>query len=176
MFWAEIWKNQNLSENFLSLVVKFSTYLNRRVFVMLTHAAWPRKLRSLQHFRCLHSCVCMFIALKSHSFQKLFVHWGIPDFVLFYLHIYIMCQNVCYSTVRFTLKYIYSLTSLVNGRPQEKQKPGLSLLLVLRLLIPWHYRISLMFSDTSTQYSRTSINGTALGPWKFVLDKGSSSH
>ena len=35
MFWAEIWKYQNfLSENFLFLVVKFSIYLNRRVFVM----------------------------------------------------------------------------------------------------------------------------------------------
>ena len=36
MFWAEIWKYQNfLSENFHFLVVKFSAYLNRRVFVMI---------------------------------------------------------------------------------------------------------------------------------------------
>ena len=35
MFWAEIWKTSEfLSENFQFLVVKFSIYLNRRVFVM----------------------------------------------------------------------------------------------------------------------------------------------
>ena len=35
MFWAEMWKiSEFLSENFLFLVVKFSIYLNRRVFVM----------------------------------------------------------------------------------------------------------------------------------------------
>ena len=35
MFWAGIWKILNfLSENFRFLVVKFSVYLNRRVFVM----------------------------------------------------------------------------------------------------------------------------------------------
>ena len=36
MFWAEIWKNIRIfsSENFSFLVVKFSIYLNRRVFVM----------------------------------------------------------------------------------------------------------------------------------------------
>ena len=35
MFWAEIWKiSEFLSENFQFWVVKFSMYLNRRVFVM----------------------------------------------------------------------------------------------------------------------------------------------
>ena len=35
MFWAEMWKiSEFLSENFHFLVVKFSVYLNRRVFVM----------------------------------------------------------------------------------------------------------------------------------------------
>ena len=35
MFWAEMWKiSEFLSENFQFLVVKFSIYLNRRVFVM----------------------------------------------------------------------------------------------------------------------------------------------
>ena len=35
MFWAEIWKYQSfLSENFHFLVIKFSVYLNRHVFVM----------------------------------------------------------------------------------------------------------------------------------------------
>ena len=35
MFWAEIWKiSEFLSEKFQFLVVKFSVYLNRRVFVM----------------------------------------------------------------------------------------------------------------------------------------------
>ena len=35
MFWGEIWKiSELLSENFQFLVVKFSIYLNRRVFVM----------------------------------------------------------------------------------------------------------------------------------------------
>ena len=38
MFWAEIWKlSEFLSENFQFLVVKFSIYLNRHVFVMGTH-------------------------------------------------------------------------------------------------------------------------------------------
>ena len=36
MFWAEIWKLlEFLSENFQFLVVKFSIYLNRRVFIMV---------------------------------------------------------------------------------------------------------------------------------------------
>ena len=35
MFWEEIWKiSEFLSENFQFLVVKFSTYLNSRVFIM----------------------------------------------------------------------------------------------------------------------------------------------
>ena len=38
MFWAEIWKNISfLSKNFQFLEVKFSIYLNRRVFVMRQH-------------------------------------------------------------------------------------------------------------------------------------------
>ena len=36
MFWAEIWKiSEFLSENFQLLVVKFSVYLNRHVFIMI---------------------------------------------------------------------------------------------------------------------------------------------
>ena len=36
MFWAEIWKiSEFLFENFQFMVVKFSIYLNRRVFVMI---------------------------------------------------------------------------------------------------------------------------------------------
>ena len=36
MFWAEIWKiSAFFSENFHFLVVKFSVYLNRRVFLMM---------------------------------------------------------------------------------------------------------------------------------------------
>ena len=47
MFWAEIWKYRNfLSENFHFLVVKFSVYLNRHVFVMLK--LWPEL--QVQHF------------------------------------------------------------------------------------------------------------------------------
>ena len=37
MSWAEIWKISDLSENFQFLVVKFSVYLNRLVFVMRPH-------------------------------------------------------------------------------------------------------------------------------------------
>ena len=45
MFWAEIWKisgggGGGLSENFQFLVVKFSIYLNRRVFVMIRLRGW----------------------------------------------------------------------------------------------------------------------------------------
>ena len=36
MFWAEIWKiSEFLFENFQFMVVKFSIYFNRRVFVMI---------------------------------------------------------------------------------------------------------------------------------------------
>ena len=43
MFWTEIWKvSEFLSENFHFLVVKFSIYLNRLVFVM----PWPSIYRS----------------------------------------------------------------------------------------------------------------------------------
>ena len=41
MFWAEIWKiSEVLSENFQSLVVKFSIYFNRHVFVMVVKWTW----------------------------------------------------------------------------------------------------------------------------------------
>ena len=70
MFWAEIWKiSEFFSEIFQCLVVKFSIYLNRRVFVMilkitLTRAsrwraiAYPRAsaiayLRAHQNSKCV---------------------------------------------------------------------------------------------------------------------------
>ena len=41
MFLAKIWQiSQFLSENFQVLVLKFSFYLNRRVFVMQNNAGW----------------------------------------------------------------------------------------------------------------------------------------
>ena len=41
MFWAEIWKiSEFLSKNFQFLEMKFSMYLNRRVFVMIYWNAW----------------------------------------------------------------------------------------------------------------------------------------
>ena len=41
MFWAEIWKiSEFLSENFQFLVVKFSIYFNRHVFVMLKNSSF----------------------------------------------------------------------------------------------------------------------------------------
>ena len=48
MFWAEIWKISEffLSENCQFLEVKFSIYLNRSVFVMISHpriAVWVNK-------------------------------------------------------------------------------------------------------------------------------------
>ena len=45
IFWAEIWKiSEFLSENFQFLVVKFSVYLNRHVFVMVSDCcrAWSQ--------------------------------------------------------------------------------------------------------------------------------------
>ena len=41
MFWAEIWKKISdfLSKNFQFLVVKFSIYLNRNVFIMFQHGS-----------------------------------------------------------------------------------------------------------------------------------------
>ena len=53
MFWAEIWKiSAFLSENFQFLMVKFSIYLNRHVFIMI----WvPWRLRSACASACLIS-------------------------------------------------------------------------------------------------------------------------
>ena len=60
MFWAEIWKKyQNFSsENFPFLVVKFSIYLNRRVFVM-RNIAYPADSKQKQYVKCLCS-MCTF--------------------------------------------------------------------------------------------------------------------
>ena len=64
MFWAKIWKISDfLSENFQFLVVKFSIYLNRRVFVMTS--VWPVSLcrYDLQNLMILkvgsERCVCV---------------------------------------------------------------------------------------------------------------------
>ena len=44
MFWAEIWKKyQNFYLKTQFLVVKFSIYLKRRVFVMITTGLWHRE-------------------------------------------------------------------------------------------------------------------------------------
>ena len=53
MFWAEIWKISEffLYENFRFLAVKFSVYLNRRVFVMETSCSLTR------------ICACLYILL-----------------------------------------------------------------------------------------------------------------
>ena len=61
MFWVEIWKmSEFLSENFQFLVVKFSIYLNRRVFVMghkyLKCSLSPLLWAGTQHF--LLDCMC----------------------------------------------------------------------------------------------------------------------
>ena len=62
MFWAELWKISDfLSENFHVLMVKFSVYLNRNVFVMIDTIARRTTIsqiclhgRSLEVFFCSH--------------------------------------------------------------------------------------------------------------------------
>ena len=51
MFWAEIWKISEffLSENFQFLEVKFSIYLNRRVFIMLSFVFAGRTCQNLRY-------------------------------------------------------------------------------------------------------------------------------
>ena len=54
MFWAKIWKiSEVLSENFQFVLVKFSIYLNRRVFVM-TNA--PKSAWAWESFYITSSC------------------------------------------------------------------------------------------------------------------------
>ena len=58
MFWAEIWKiSEFLSEIFHFLVVKFSVYLNRRVFVMIGSGdtAFMRRLASTAALRICYN-------------------------------------------------------------------------------------------------------------------------
>ena len=59
MFWADIWKiSEFLTENFQFLVVKFSIYLNRHVFV----------IAGLCAFLCVSLfCACWFASLSSSS-------------------------------------------------------------------------------------------------------------
>ena len=60
MFWAELWKISDfLSEKFHFLVVKFSIYLIRRIFVMILHGALHRnsKLRTCQSYVCSKSLI-----------------------------------------------------------------------------------------------------------------------
>ena len=65
IFWAEMWKiSAFLSENFHFLVVKFSVYLNRHVFVMATHGKRPyavcgkHRPRSACAFAQADQCLC----------------------------------------------------------------------------------------------------------------------
>ena len=59
MFWAEIWKVFFLSENF-QFLVKFSIYLNRRVFVM-RNSQW-----NMSHLTTKPTkCVCLLRRLRS---------------------------------------------------------------------------------------------------------------
>ena len=55
IFWLEIWKIEFLSENFQFLEVKFSTYLNRPVFVMITTMSVLDK--STNFFFILHNVI-----------------------------------------------------------------------------------------------------------------------
>ena len=78
MFWAEIWKYQSfLSENFQFLEVKFSIYLNRRVFVMwsdcrliwiFTRRTCPRvRFLTLQLNQLSDAAVDIFIFIKKET-------------------------------------------------------------------------------------------------------------
>ena len=77
LFWAEIWKiSEFLSENFQFLIVKFSIYLNRRVFIMSLSCCYKPNFssRKLQLHQCVHhhfkttasGCHLIFTCLKFH--------------------------------------------------------------------------------------------------------------
>ena len=89
MFWTEIWKiSEFLSENFQFLVVKFSIYLNRHVFVMLglnfTFYTLPYDSGEVLWFHVGCSCVCPYIR-QVHSEVSicmgvcLFRHCGVKN-------------------------------------------------------------------------------------------------
>ena len=63
MFWAEVWKKYQifLSENFHFLVVKFSVYLNRHVFVMINVKTYflrktKKNIWKCRLLTCLSAC------------------------------------------------------------------------------------------------------------------------
>ena len=65
MFWAEIWKlSEILSENFHFLVVKFSVYLNRLVFVMT--------LMVTMVFKRIETVCWVSLSYQSFLWRKLF--------------------------------------------------------------------------------------------------------
>ena len=67
MFWAEIWKiSEFLYENFQFLLVKFSIYLNRRVFVM----CWEfRKSFRSSIQNCMLRVLNEAILMRTHNLQ-----------------------------------------------------------------------------------------------------------
>ena len=78
MFWVEIWKISNfLSENFQFLEVKFSIYMNRRVFVMrnlntkfnMTHFLTNEKVSCI-HVGYYHGCLIVNRIPKIHVRTK----------------------------------------------------------------------------------------------------------
>ena len=69
MFWAKVWNYQNFSsESFHFLAVKFSIYLNRRVFIMCMYK-WKKKY--LKH-RPLNQFIVLFLKFDRTSYTWLF--------------------------------------------------------------------------------------------------------
>ena len=117
MFWAEMWKYQNfLSENYHFLVVKFSVYWNRRVFVM-------EELKNVKKHFCFP---CYLLKLGRHGPEMSWTNFFMGQVVLnpywrhwlgAWWHIFTVFS--CFSG--FSLYWCLPLTT-VNGKYQNKEK------------------------------------------------------
>ena len=87
MFWAEIWKYQNfLSENFPFMVVKFSIYLNRHVFVMLFSIS-----TKYRNYYCIIWLICYYTPdIRSMLGYNVFAFPFVRPFVRSYVRTYVL--------------------------------------------------------------------------------------
>ena len=71
-----------LAENFPFLMVKFSVYLNRRVFVMLLKVKNKTRLRRLHRFFAIHICWLGHFSMKFYSLLS-YAEEGFCNIIIF---------------------------------------------------------------------------------------------
>ena len=120
MFWAEIWKiSEFLSENFrfFFLVIKFSVYLNRHVFVMIivTTSLGKRKLVAYISLVCGLCSVC-------HALSSLPLYWymyaTVCDYVYPWTSSMLYLEAVDLSAKMFFSSLSNTITSATDPRAQ----------------------------------------------------------